>query len=117
MSRSRGVDVVDDRVADPDIPSVTSSSPATIRSAVVLPQPGRPDEDHELAVETSRLSPSTARVPSGKTLATPSNVTDANVHLASCPARPRVRRPGRLSTTAIVDNRAMVDNPAQPSLV
>ena len=31
-------------------PSVMSSSPATIRSAVDFPQPGRADEDHELAV-------------------------------------------------------------------
>ena len=31
-------------------PAVISSSPATQRSAVVFPQPGRPDEDEELAV-------------------------------------------------------------------
>ena len=31
-------------------PEVGCSSPATILRAVVLPQPGRADEDHELAV-------------------------------------------------------------------
>ncbi len=33
------------------VPSVTSSRPAIRRRAVVLPQPLRPEQDHELAVE------------------------------------------------------------------
>ena len=42
--------VGDVAVADEDAPASTSSRPASMRSAVVLPEPGRADQHHELAV-------------------------------------------------------------------
>ena len=45
-----GVDVVHDAVADGTVPSVTSSRPATRRSAVVLPQPDGAEQHQQLAV-------------------------------------------------------------------
>ena len=53
-----GQHVVDDRVADADLPSVMSSSPATIRSAVVLPQPDGPTRTTNSPSATSRSRPS-----------------------------------------------------------
>ena len=38
-------------------PSLISSNPATIRSAVVLPQPEGPDEDDELPVGDFEIEP------------------------------------------------------------
>src|SRR5438034_377917 len=58
-------------------PSEMSSRPATIRSAVVLPQPDGPTRTMNSPSSMSRSIESTARVPSGYTLLTPSNVTAA----------------------------------------
>ena len=69
-------DVVDDALADPQTtPSLISSSPATMRSAVVFPQPDGPTSTMNSPSAISRSIPDTARVPSGYTLPTPSNVT------------------------------------------
>ena len=51
MSRSFGVRSLTTRPPIEIVPSEISSSPATMRSAVVLPQPDGPDEDEELAVQ------------------------------------------------------------------
>ena len=50
MSRSLGAFSLTTSPPIRSSPSVMSSSPAIIRSAVDLPQPDGPDEDHELAV-------------------------------------------------------------------
>ena len=68
----------DDRVADQDRPLgdilETRDHPERRR----LPAPRWAYEHHELAVADFEVSPSTARVPSGKTFPTRSKVTDAN---------------------------------------
>src|ERR687896_736927 len=58
-------------------PSVISSSPATIRRAVVLPQPDGPTSTIRLPSATSRVRSSTATVPSSNTLVTWSNTISA----------------------------------------
>ena len=50
MSRSLGGMWVTSRSPMKILPALTSSSPASIRRVVDLPQPDGPDEDHELAV-------------------------------------------------------------------
>ncbi len=50
MSRSFGVRSLTTRPPIEIVPSEISSSPATMRSAVVFPQPDGPDENQELAV-------------------------------------------------------------------
>ena len=50
MSRSFGERLFTIRSPIVIVPSVIASSPAIMRSAVVLPQPDRPDEDEKLAV-------------------------------------------------------------------
>ena len=49
-SRSLGSTSLTTRSPMETVPSVTSSRPATSRSAVVLPQPDEPEQDQELAV-------------------------------------------------------------------
>ena len=44
-------------------PAVSSISPATRLSVVVLPQPGRPDERHELAVRDGQRNAIDGQVP------------------------------------------------------
>ena len=73
MSRSFGATSLTTRSAIRIVPSVVSSSPATIRSAVDLPEPDGPTSTVKPPSATSRSSPSTARVPSGKTFETPAN--------------------------------------------
>ena len=71
-------------------PSLMSSSPATIRSAVVLPQPDGPTSTMNSPSVICRSSLSTARVPSLKTLETSSNSTLAIAHsFTAPPTRPR----------------------------
>src|SRR3954468_14667243 len=55
------------------VPSLISSRPATMRSAVVLPQPDGPTKTMNSFSLIARSSESTARVPSGYTFETPSN--------------------------------------------
>ena len=67
-----------------------SSSPATIRSAVVLPQPDGPTRTMNSPSAISRSSRSTARVPSLKTFETRSKTTLAIRHsFTPPPTRPR----------------------------
>src|SRR4029079_11744056 len=58
-------------------PSVISSRPATIRSALVLPQPDGPTKTMNSPSSISRSRWSTARVPSAYVLPTPAKVTPA----------------------------------------
>src|SRR3954471_14674364 len=67
-------------------PSLMSSSPATIRSAVVLPHPDGPTSTMNSPSAMSRSSRSTAVVPSGNCFETCSNVTLAMVLLLHCSA-------------------------------
>src|SRR4051812_10218672 len=73
MSRSLGAMSLTTRSAIRISPDDASSSPATIRSAVDLPEPDGPTSTVKPPSDTSRSSPSTAFVPSGKTFETPSN--------------------------------------------
>src|SRR5579875_3750998 len=59
------------------VPSVTSSSPATIRSAVVLPQPDGPTRTTNSPSSTKRSSACTASTPFAKTLVTCSSASVA----------------------------------------
>src|SRR5262245_11470501 len=91
MSRLRGGTLLTTRSPMRRTPSVMSSSPATMRSAVVFPQPEGPTSTISSPSSISRSIPATARVPSGYTLATRSKVTPAN--LSSPVNRPGRRRP------------------------
>src|SRR3954454_12616749 len=73
MSRSLGAMSLTTRSAIRISPDDASSSPATIRSAVDLPEPDGPTSTVKPPSATSRSSPSTAFVPSGNTFETPSN--------------------------------------------
>src|SRR6266542_5530104 len=59
------------------VPSVAVSSPATIRSAVVFPQPEGPTSTTNSPSSIERSSRSTARTPPGKSFVTLSNSTRA----------------------------------------
>ena len=50
MSRSFDSTSLTTLAVDRDLPPVMSSSPASMRSSVDLPQPDGPDQHHELAV-------------------------------------------------------------------
>src|SRR5260221_5608650 len=67
------------------VPEVTSSRPATMRSAVVLPQPDGPTRTSSSPSPTARSSAETAVVPSGNRLVTDSSSIRANVALPTCP--------------------------------
>src|ERR671914_844633 len=86
-SRSFGATSLTTRSAIRIVPVVASSRPATIRSAVDLPEPDGPTSTVKPPSATSRSSPSTAAVPSGKTFETPENA-----RLATC-ARDEVAVP------------------------
>src|SRR5438105_14856788 len=58
-------------------PEEISSSPAVMRSAVVFPEPDGPTRTRNSPSATSRLSRSTASVPSGKLFETSANWIDA----------------------------------------
>src|SRR5687767_15954556 len=80
MSRSLGATSLTTRSAIRIVPEEASSSPATIRSAVDLPEPDGPTSTVKPPSAMSRSSPSTALVPSGKTFD-----TSENAMLATCP--------------------------------
>ena len=80
MSRSFGATLLTTRSPMSIRPSVMSSSPATQRSAVVLPQPDGTDEDEELAV----LDLEVQVVDGDDVLAVPL------VHVVECDGRHRV---------------------------
>src|SRR3954454_23961862 len=73
MSRSLGAMSLTTRSAIRISPDDVSSSPATIRSAVDLPEPDGPTSTVKPPSGMSRSSSSTAFVPSGKTFETPEN--------------------------------------------
>src|SRR3954453_8996675 len=77
MSRSCGASSLTTSSPMRSSPSVTSSSPATIRSDVVLPQPDGPTKTTSSPSEISRFRSATARVPAGEVLPTSEKVTVA----------------------------------------
>src|SRR4051812_6282994 len=86
MSRLFGVRSLTTRSPIRTTPPLMSSRPATIRSAVVLPQPDGPTNTMNSPSTMSRSSRSTAVVPSGNCFETFSNVTLAMVLLLHCSA-------------------------------
>src|SRR3954454_17201367 len=88
MSRSRGATSLTTRDPIEIAPDDASSSPATIRSAVYLPEPEGPTRIVNSPSAISRSRPSTARVPSSKTFETSSNAIDATAHLPNVIAIP-----------------------------
>src|SRR5450432_2445873 len=83
MSRCRGSTSLTSRSSMKIDPDVTSSSPATIRSAVVLPQPDGPTSTSSSPSPTSRSSDCTAVVPSGNRLVTESSTIRDTSHAPS----------------------------------
>ena len=83
MSRSRGATRLTTRSPMRISPSLTDSSPASIRSAVVLPDPDGPT--------STRNSPSAAVSVSSRTASTASKrlVTESKETLAISPSPPR----------------------------
>src|SRR5580704_6407788 len=77
-SRSLGSTSFTTRSPMVTVPSLTSSNPATSRSAVVLPHPDEPSSTRSSPSGTCNVRPSTAAV-SPKRLVTPSKLTPANV--------------------------------------
>src|SRR5919201_6779594 len=77
MSRCLGARSLTTRDPMRIVPVVASSSPASIRSAVDLPEPDGPTRIISSPSPTSRLKSRTASVPSGKTLLTPSKASPA----------------------------------------
>src|SRR5581483_5646089 len=77
MSRSRDGTWLTTRSPIKSRPREISSSPATIRRAVVLPQPEGPTRTMNSPSSIVRSSEFTAVVPSGYVFVTPSNVTPA----------------------------------------
>src|ERR1700730_6055772 len=71
MSRSRGERSLTTRPPTSIVPSVMSSSPATMRSAVVLPHPDGPTRTMNSPSATSRSSSLTAWTPFGYRFVTP----------------------------------------------
>src|SRR3954469_14527939 len=89
MSRSFGVTSFTTRSPIRTRPSLMSSSPAAMRSAVVLPHPDGPTRTMNSPFTTLRSSWSTALVPSGKTFETASNTTLATgLLLDAAPGEP-----------------------------
>src|SRR3954469_18516620 len=96
MSRSRGASSFTRSPPMISAPSVISSRPATIRSAVDFPEPDGPTRIVNSPSATDRSSPSTARVPSSKTFETSSNAIEATAHLPdviAIPERGALQRP------------------------
>src|SRR5450830_608744 len=77
MSRSRGAMWLTTFSPMETVPEVIVSSPASMRSAVVLPQPEGPTSMTNSPSATTRLMSDTACVPSEYTLVTPLKVTPA----------------------------------------
>ena len=71
MSRSFGATSLTTRSPIRIVPAVASSSPATIRSAVDLPEPDGPTSTVKPPSGMSRSRSATAAVPSGNTFETP----------------------------------------------
>src|SRR5215210_5358463 len=82
MSRLRGGTLLTTRSPMRISPSEMSSRPATIRKAVVLPQPEGPTSTMNSPSPAPSVRSLTARVPSGKTFATSEKVTSATARAA-----------------------------------
>src|SRR3954452_15050083 len=92
MSRSRDGMLLTTRSPIRSSPSEMSSRPATMRRAVVLPQPDGPTSTTNSPSSIPRSTWLTARVPSGYTFETPSNETPATFLLPPPVARPDHKR-------------------------
>src|SRR5205823_5374150 len=96
--RSCGLSSFTTRSPMQTVPALTSSSPATSRSSVDLPQPDGPTTTTSSPSSIRSVQSATARVPSGKTLSTCSNATLAisveEALLADHRERPRGDRVG-----------------------
>src|SRR5689334_21686605 len=79
MPRSRGGRPLASSPPSSTAPLLGSSSPATIRSTVDLPQPDGPSSTMNSPSLTSRFTLSTATVPSGNTLVTSLSATVVTV--------------------------------------
>src|SRR4051794_2114835 len=97
MSRSRDGTWLTTRSPIFSTPCVISSRPATIRSAVVLPQPDGPTRTMNSPSRIARSSPCTAVVPSGYVFPTLSNVTAAIPSPRPACRTKSLSQPGRLS--------------------
>jgi len=73
MSRSLGATSLTTRSPIHSLPALISSSPATIRSSVDLPQPEGPTNTISSPSAISKLAPATATCPLSYTLRTLSN--------------------------------------------
>ena len=109
MPRWRGGRAVMSRPSTQSVPEVGSSRPASSRQAVVLPLPDGPSRTMNSPVPKARSSPSSATVPSGKTLRTARNSTAIAQALIAPKVSPRTRcfwtrkvntTIGRVATTA-----------------
>src|SRR4029453_17994015 len=81
-------------------PAVGSSRPATMRSTVDFPQPDGPSRTMNSPSDTSRLTVSTATVPSPNTLVTSLSATVANAQPPGWPSSVcLVHSDGRLTVT------------------
>src|SRR3954452_25276383 len=87
MSRSFGAMSLTMRSSIRTVPALMCSRPATMRSAVDFPEPDGPTRTVKPPSGMSSVSSSTALVPSGKTLLTPSNSILAMLSLSSERAR------------------------------
>src|SRR5580704_12542744 len=99
------------------VPELTSSSPATIRSAVVLPQPDGPTSTSSSPSATSRSSALTAVVPSGNCLETASStIRDMSLLLSAVTSVRETAnaRPGPQQVTGERLGRALVVGHALP---
>src|SRR5215217_4351594 len=111
MSRSLGATSLTTRSPMRIWPSVIGSSPATIRRAVVLPQPDGPTRTIRLPSSTSSDRSSTATVPSSNTLVTWSNTISAMPSaLLADPERPA----GEPDHGHVVAARALQDEHQRP---
>src|SRR5690606_17678279 len=113
MSRSPGATSFTTRPPMRSVPALISSSPATMRNRVVLPQPDGPTSTSSSPSATSKLAPTTPTWPFGYCLRRLSSCTCATrssrllSSIVGCVARPgrggphRAGRPQRASTIAI----------------
>src|SRR6516164_8601323 len=104
MSRSRGETPLTTSPPMAMAPAVGSSSPATIRRAVVFPQPDGPTRTMNSPSLMVQVSASTAVVPFGKTFVTSWKETSATIRtsrVGSCASRQHDRASQVLRTVGI----------------
>src|SRR5438034_8421396 len=118
MSRSFGATSLTTRSPMRIVPVEASSSPASTRSAVVLPDPDGPTRIMNSPSPMRRSRSCTAAVPSGKTLLTPSKASGA---MPSAPLRPHPGDEVAIPEAAALRDAALglvvdVDDPEAPGV-